>query len=125
MPKGRRALPITHEFAEWSWNRENLMSKVELPLITDPQGCWMWMGSISPGGPLYGARKNKRVQMTQAARLIYMQEMGVDIRDSSLYRSCENPYCVRPDHMILKPNGRRGFKRKQELKQYRGRNNQV
>lgn len=121
MPKGRPRLEPTHQAGEWAWNRENLMNKVEFPLLTDPEGCWMWMGSISPSGPIYGARKNKRPQMTQAARLIYTQETGLDIADKSLYRTCSNPYCVRPDHMELKPNGRRGLKRRQILAQYRGR----
>jgi hypothetical protein len=120
MPKPR--LPITHQFNEWSWNKENLMSKVEFPLEQDPMGCWMWLGSISPSGPIYGARKNGQPQMTQAARIIYQQEQGIDISNYGLYKTCNNPYCVRPDHQELKPNSRRGFKhRPRPLEQYRGR----
>lgn len=123
MSKGRPGRPLTHQCGEWTWNHEHLLTKVELPLDTDPDGCHMWMGAISPGGPLYGARKNNQPQMTQASRLIYMAEYGEEIADKSLRRTCNNIYCVRPSHMEKVPNHRLGYKSAsgRVLTQYRGR----
>lgn len=90
---------------EWSWNDPVLWSHVEVSLNTND--CWLWNGSMSPSGALFGARKNGIAQMTQARRLIWMSQNNKDAAPYRMTMTCQNQQCVNPNHFELKSNNRR------------------
>ena len=63
-------------------------------------GCWFWNGAKARGG--YGIYNvNKRRML--AHRVAYIYEHG-DLGDfKHIFHSCNNPSCVRPDHLSLSP----------------------
>lgn len=93
---------ITHEIGEWSWNHDNLKSKI-LP-GANFSDCSSWKGSTGPETHLYGGFKNGVPQMTQARRLYWMGERDADISDYRVTMRCHNSYCMNLEHMELAPN---------------------
>lgn len=89
---------------QWSWNNELLWSKIEVSL--DTEQCWLWQGSMSPSGALFGAFKNAKAQMTQARRLVWMSENLQDVTPYQITLSCANQQCCNPNHFVVKPNNR-------------------
>lgn len=89
----------------WSWDSVLLKSKI-VPGATE-DSCTQWLGSMSPTGALFGARKQGLQQMTQARRLAWMEETG---KDASPYRFgmlCRNQSCLNTRHFELLPNNRK------------------
>lgn len=80
----------------WAWNSELVLSKVDKKSDLE---CWPWMGgSISPGAPLFGARKNGRAQMTQAARILYREYYNEDCEEKEVAHECGSKLCMNPAH---------------------------
>lgn len=74
---------------------ERFWSKVpNRPIV----GCWEWAASIRPQG--YGQfRLSRRIAPQYAHRISYELAFG-PIPDGMLVRHrCDNPLCVRPDHL--------------------------
>ena len=107
----RRPIPARYnlkpghkEQGQWSWNDLRLWSKIK---IIDNQRCYQWLGSMTPGGAVFGAYKNGRSQMTQARRLIWMSVNQQPVDDISINMRCNNPSCCNPSHFIIEKNKRR------------------
>lgn len=88
----------------WAWNDKILWSKVEV--ILDSDDCWLWHGSMSPSGALFGARKNGLAQMSQARRLVWMSHRNEAAGPYRLTMICGNQQCVNPDHIEPKLTNR-------------------
>lgn len=74
--------------------------------LVDRSGdCWLWVGSVDRYG--YGLFRavNVRSQPTErvrAHRFAYAMAHGVAIPDELVVRHrCDNPGCVRPEHLLL------------------------
>ena len=93
---------ITHTIGEWSWNQDNLKSKI-VP-ADDPEKCSGWRGSTGPETHLFGGFKNGRSQMNQARRLYWQGEYNEDISDKRITMTCKNTHCMNIAHMKLAPN---------------------
>lgn len=68
-------------------------AKVDFTL--KPSGCWLWKGSKDANG--YGKIRlgDKCVYAATVAWQLYKGEEP----KSHLYRTCDNPACVNPDHL--------------------------
>lgn len=62
----------------------------------EPDGCWTWTGTVTPGGyGLFGASgKNK-----YAHRFAYEHHVGPIPEGLEIDHLCGNPSCVNPDHL--------------------------
>jgi hypothetical protein len=83
----------------WTWNSSLVLSKVNRRSVND---CWEWMGAQSPSAPLFGAKKNNRPQMTQAARILFREYYNQDCEDKEITHSCGNKNCMNFDHWEIK-----------------------
>lgn len=79
----------------WTWNSELVLSKVNKKGKND---CWEWLGAQSPAAPLFGARKNNKPQMTQAARILYREYYNEDCEEKEVAHDCGNKNCMNPSH---------------------------
>jgi hypothetical protein len=96
--------PEYKHIGAWSWNDEILWSKIEVSLV--PDECWLWQGSMSPSGAIFGVRKNGHPQMSQARRLVWMSQNNEDVTPYRVTMKCGCQQCVNPHHFELKSNNR-------------------
>jgi hypothetical protein len=98
---------LTHQVGPWAWDSKKLHAK-QRQGTTDE--CWEWIGSKGPHGNLFGAYKQGtnglQQQMTQANRLLYMEQVNEPIDDISVTMKCANKYCCNPSHFEIMPNKR-------------------
>jgi DNA-binding MarR family transcriptional regulator len=61
-------------------------------------GCWLWLGHRDRGG--YGSASYQGKTMG-AHRVAYLTEVGPIPEGLWVLHKCDNPPCVRPDHLFL------------------------
>lgn len=91
----------------WRWNSDLFHTKYQ---IDAESGCWVWHGANTKHGPLFGAAVgDKNNQMTQAARISYMEHTGKPLELLAVYHDCGNRNCVNPLHLKVGPSVRHGL----------------
>jgi hypothetical protein len=75
---------------------ERIASRVSVEL---PDGCWWWQGSTTPAGYGYLEFEGRRQGVH---RWVYELCVGPIPRGMVVDHLCDNPRCVRPDHLEAK-----------------------
>lgn len=79
--------------------KNRLYAKISLPVTGD--GCMNWMANKNYG---YGIMRDRDMKMSRAHRLIYKLYFGEIPKDKIIMHLCNNPSCVRPDHLAVGTN---------------------
>jgi hypothetical protein len=66
--------------------------------VSKSEGCWLWQGAISKTSP-YGVCRYQGKQTT-AHRVAFLLNGGVILDGQEVCQTCDNPRCMRPDHLF-------------------------
>ena len=66
--------------------------------VNKTKSCWLWIGEIRNG---YGKFKLDSRHFVSAHRFAYEDYFGKIPVNMSVLHQCDNPPCVRPDHLFL------------------------
>src|SRR5271166_162816 len=66
-------------------------------------GCWFWIAGLHgrDGGDNYGAMYTRKGRREKSHRVSWQINFGPIPEGKQILHSCDNPQCVRPDHLFL------------------------
>lgn len=68
--------------------------------VSKSDGCWVWSGGRNAFGyGRFGIRKGRQVTIWLSHRLAWELTNGPIPEGKHVHHVCENPACVRPDHL--------------------------
>ena len=67
------------------------------------EGCWEWTAATYPGGhgAFWGGGSRSEGRLVRAHRFSYEVHIGPIPEGAHVLHRCDNPRCVRPDHLEL------------------------
>ena len=85
---------------QWTWNSRLLNEKV---IRKNDDECWPSTNfAQTQHGPLFGARKNGKAQMTQVCRILYRDWFNDDCEEKEIAHKCGNKNCLNSLHWQVK-----------------------